>query len=98
MGLADVHRQGMSCRRPVLGAVCLLLLAGDVLGLLAPVASAADAPLAASDYKMAGDATKMRIVMNFDREPDIKWFLLRGPQSSGHRSAEHADSPSTPRT
>ena len=28
---------------------------------------------------MAGDATHMRIVMNFDREPDPKWFLLRGP-------------------
>ncbi|TIP35145.1 MAG: N-acetylmuramoyl-L-alanine amidase, partial [Mesorhizobium sp.] len=23
--------------------------------------------------------TKMRIVVNFDREPDVKWFLLRGP-------------------
>ena len=33
----------------------------------------------ATGYKMAGDATKMRIVMDFDREPDIKWFLLRGP-------------------
>ena len=22
---------------------------------------------------------KMRIVMQFDREPDPKWFLLRGP-------------------
>ncbi|TIL52896.1 MAG: AMIN domain-containing protein, partial [Mesorhizobium sp.] len=40
---------------------------------------AGDAPLGATSYKMAGDATKMRIVMTFDREPDIKWFLLRGP-------------------
>ena len=36
-------------------------------------------PLDARDYKMAGDATQMRIVMNFDREPDPRWFLLRGP-------------------
>ena len=28
---------------------------------------------------MAGDASHMRIVMNFDSEPDPKWFLLRGP-------------------
>ncbi len=28
---------------------------------------------------MAGDATHMRVVINFDREPDPKWFLLRGP-------------------
>ena len=33
----------------------------------------------ASDFKMAGDAMQMRIVMQFDREPDPKWFLLRGP-------------------
>ncbi|MCA0274857.1 MAG: N-acetylmuramoyl-L-alanine amidase [Proteobacteria bacterium] len=33
----------------------------------------------ALDYKMAGDATRMRIVMNFDREPEPKWLLLRGP-------------------
>lgn len=31
------------------------------------------------DYKMAGDATHMRIVMNFDREPEPKWMLLRSP-------------------
>ena len=33
----------------------------------------------ASEFKMAGDAMKMRIVLQFDREPDPKWFLLRGP-------------------
>ena len=33
----------------------------------------------ALDYKMAGDATRMRIVMNLDREPEPKWLLLRGP-------------------
>lgn len=36
-------------------------------------------PMTAQDYKMAGDATRMRVVINFDREPDPKWFLLRGP-------------------
>ena len=28
---------------------------------------------------MAGDATRVRVVMQFDREPEPKWFLLRGP-------------------
>ncbi|WP_246679325.1 N-acetylmuramoyl-L-alanine amidase [Mesorhizobium sp. B2-6-2] len=42
-------------------------------------AAHADILLGATGYKMAGDATKMRIVVNFDHEPDVKWFLLRGP-------------------
>jgi N-acetylmuramoyl-L-alanine amidase len=42
-------------------------------------AAHADTLLGATGYKMAGDATRMRIVVNFDREPDVKWFLLRGP-------------------
>lgn len=28
---------------------------------------------------MAGDAMRTRVVMQFDREPDVRWFLLRGP-------------------
>jgi N-acetylmuramoyl-L-alanine amidase len=59
-------------------AACLLLLVVACL-VFSPGSFAADAPLAVTSYKMAGDATKMRIVMNFDREPDLKWFLLRGP-------------------
>lgn len=43
----------------------------------APVCAAPQ--VKALDYKMAGDATRMRIVLNFDREPEPKWFLLRGP-------------------
>jgi N-acetylmuramoyl-L-alanine amidase len=41
--------------------------------------SAHAATIEAVDYKMAGDATRMRVVINFDQEPDVKWFLLRGP-------------------
>ena len=33
----------------------------------------------ASAFKMAGDDTRMRIVLHFDREPQARWFLLRGP-------------------
>ncbi|MCA0031605.1 N-acetylmuramoyl-L-alanine amidase [Mesorhizobium sp. B263B2A] len=77
MGLADLADKGCRVGGRILGAFCFLLLV--VCSPLSPVANAADAPLVAKGYKMAGDATKMRIVMEFDREPDIKWFLLRAP-------------------
>ncbi len=35
--------------------------------------------LDAHGYKMAGDANKMRVVMEFDGEPEPRWFLLREP-------------------
>ena len=58
----------------LVAAVLAMLVA--TLCALSPVSAAS---LQAKDYKMAGDASHMRIVMNFDREPDPKWFLLRGP-------------------
>ncbi|RUZ72509.1 N-acetylmuramoyl-L-alanine amidase, partial [Mesorhizobium sp. M7A.F.Ca.CA.001.14.1.1] len=78
MGLADFTDKGRRVGGRILAAFCLLLLLA-ASSVLSSNASAADAPLVAKGYKMAGDATKMRIVMDFDREPDIKWFLLRGP-------------------
>lgn len=39
----------------------------------------AAAAVVAHDYKMAGDDTRVRLVIQFDREPDANWFLLRGP-------------------
>ena len=53
-------------------------VAALVLSVVAALASQAE-PARLIDYKMAGDATHMRIVMNFDREPEPKWFLLRSP-------------------
>jgi N-acetylmuramoyl-L-alanine amidase len=55
-------------------AVSFLLALSALLSL-----PAGAAPLEAKAYKMAGDAVRMRVVMQFDREPDPKWFLLRGP-------------------
>ncbi|TIT86647.1 MAG: AMIN domain-containing protein, partial [Mesorhizobium sp.] len=78
MGLAGTANKGRCAAWPVLHAACAFLLMAVFLG-LSGVSRAGDAPLGATSYKMAGDATKMRIVMTFDREPDIKWFLLRGP-------------------
>jgi len=42
-------------------------------------AAAQAAPLTAQSYKIAGDATQVRIVLNFDQEPSPRWFMLRGP-------------------
>ena len=35
----------------------------------------------AEAFKLAGDATRMRLVLQFDAEPDPKWLLLRGPHT-----------------
>ena len=35
--------------------------------------------LVAHGYKMAGDASRMRLVVHFDSEPDLRWLLLRAP-------------------
>jgi N-acetylmuramoyl-L-alanine amidase len=60
------------------GAVAwaFLLLIGLACAMLLPSQASA---LEAHDYKMAGDATHMRVVMNFDQEPEPRWFLLRSP-------------------
>ena len=78
MGLAGTTDKGHGRAGLLLRAAGVLLLLALCLA-FAPVSHAADVPLGATAYKMAGDATKMRIVIDFDREPDIKWFLLRGP-------------------
>ncbi|RWE30771.1 MAG: N-acetylmuramoyl-L-alanine amidase [Mesorhizobium sp.] len=78
MALADFTDKGCRVGGQILRAFCLVLLV-VFSSAFSTLASAADAPLVARGYKMAGDANKMRIVMDFDREPDIKWFLLRGP-------------------
>lgn len=57
---------------PQFAAILLILavvLAAPALG----------AKLEARDYKMAGDALHMRVVMNFDQEPDPRFFMLRAP-------------------
>lgn len=78
MGLAGTTDKGHGRAGHFLRAAGVLLLLALCLA-FTPVSRAADAPLGATAYKMAGDATKMRIVIDFDREPDIKWFLLRAP-------------------
>lgn len=62
----------------------LVAALGALLVALAALFSGMSAVLAgetlqAHGYKMAGDAARMRLVVHFDREPDIRWFLMRGP-------------------
>jgi len=58
-------------------ALAVLFLLAAALAGAAP-AKAGDA-IQVSGYKMAGDAARTRIVMRFDKEPEIRWFLLRAP-------------------
>lgn len=57
--------------------VLFALLLGQATALAAP--DSESPALRAHAYRMAGDAVRMRIVVEFNREPDVKWFLLRGP-------------------
>jgi N-acetylmuramoyl-L-alanine amidase len=58
-----------------LAVLCLALLS------LAPAAFAAEgaAPLRAYGYRMVGDATRVRLILQFDGEPSPHWFQLRAP-------------------
>src|SRR5690606_41798396 len=54
-------------------------LAVDV-GDVGEVASGEGAtPINGRNYRMAGDSSRTRIVVDFDREPNPRWFLLRNP-------------------
>lgn len=53
---------------------CLVLVMSSL-----PAGAVWAQPLKASGYKMVGDAARMRLVIQFDREPEPNWFLLRGP-------------------
>lgn len=66
--LADARRHGLALLLGVLAA----------LALWATQAAAQDL-LQARGYKMAGDAARMRVVVQFDRDPEFRWFLMRGP-------------------
>lgn len=64
--------------RELPAARSLAAVAVFLLGLFFAFKAGAE-PLEARGFKMAGDATRTRIVLNFDREPEPKWFLLRAP-------------------
>ncbi len=61
---------------PRIALMLALLLAS--FAAVAP-AMAAAVPVLAHGYKMAGDDSRVRIVLYFDREPQLHSFLLRAP-------------------
>lgn len=77
MGTVSVQARVWEVRRLV-GAALRLLLVPMLLAAFAAGAPAAPQGQATS-YKLAGDATHVRIVMQFDHEPQPHWFLLRAP-------------------
>lgn len=67
-------RNGRSWRNHL--AAWFVLFATFLFGAVAP---ASCGPLKAHSYKIAGDATHVRVVLEFDGEPNPRWFMLRGP-------------------
>lgn len=59
-------------------AIAAFALAVAVL-LASLLSDAAAQGLNARDFTTAGDGARTRVVIDFDGEPDPKWFLLRGP-------------------
>lgn len=73
------YRPSLEGRRNRLAAgFCAWVLVVVAL-LVGAFGASAQELLQAHGYKMAGDASRTRIVVHFDREPEIRWFLLRGP-------------------
>lgn len=78
---------GLSTRWRVLRAAILLAASLMLVSLLPSGVSAQGsdsststaAPLKVHEYLMAGDDSRMRILLHFDGKPDYSWFLLRSP-------------------
>ena len=72
------HPDRSSRRRGLTDKAIGLVVALLALLALAPAAWAEDL-LVAQGYKMAGDASRTRVVVHFDREPELRWLLMRDP-------------------
>lgn len=70
---AATNPAGLLRRALLLIWVFALLVASDGL------AGAAASALKATDFTIAGDAARTRIVLHFNREPTLRWLLLRDP-------------------
>ncbi len=81
MGLLPASFSGQGGIRPAMARLApfaSMLLLTLLIAAMTVVPSAAE-PLQARDYKLAGDAERVRLVIWFDREPDLHYLLLRGP-------------------
>ena len=59
------------------GLASLLWLLAALL--LPAMQAGAQEPLHVRGYKMAGDAARMRVVIQFNNDPEFRWILMRGP-------------------
>jgi N-acetylmuramoyl-L-alanine amidase len=69
------QQEGLDGAARLLSIFCALL---GVLTALALPAVAADT-IRVHGYKMAGDASRVRIVLQMESEPQVRWTLMRGP-------------------
>lgn len=76
--MAEFARRRIETGRRFMAALLGAFLLAAALLVWNGAASAAE-PLQASDFRMAGNAAHMRLAFHVDREPAMKWFLLRGP-------------------
>ncbi len=78
IGTHTENRKSAGAVGRLLAVLALMVLLCGLQALM-PSPVLAGETVTASEYRMAGDATRMRIVMNFDGEPEPHWFLLRAP-------------------
>jgi N-acetylmuramoyl-L-alanine amidase len=64
------------CRAWLAALLCALAF---VLAALPAFAADADDLLQVRSYRMAGDAARMRVVVNYDRDPAFRWFVMKAP-------------------
>ena len=74
-GLKKIFGFAARSKSAVVLAAMLIL---PVVGVPAAPVHAEEAMMARG-YRMAGDASRARVVMEFDKEPQLKWFMLRAP-------------------
>ena len=72
------NRTGTRLASLLVKALCLAFLAMFFVPAHS-LAAETQAPARAQGFKIAGDASRVRLVLNFDREPLPRWFLLRAP-------------------
>jgi len=82
-GVIAAVRQRRTIRLRDIFACCSLILFSLCISIFisSSAVRAGDAParLEAHGYRMVGDASRVRMLLNFDREPDMRWFALRSP-------------------
>lgn len=86
--IRDIHMRTRNDRLALLRPLSAVIWLAIVWLCFPAMAADASLPLlTASNLRMAGDAARMRVVIEFDRDPAVKWFLLKGP----HRLALDID-------